>query len=241
MSAKKKGSVVILILSIISLVIGVVWTMTTFVVALTYSSVPLVRIVVLLAISILFIILGVLGIMLRPREKKDGKKKSKAGIIIAVVVCLVFLLGSIPLISSLSFIGHRGVLNSALDKYVKDDWTEEGVAMPDNPYFVFYCENDGNFAVPASSYTKGTDDPKKVNVVVMYKDETFRDGTWVGSVSGEEVGAAMTQRTHVYILRLNDWALIDDHVFDFALGYGEKSVNSTGRDEIKTYINNIVK
>ena len=238
MSAKKKGSVVILILSIISLVIGTIWTMTSLTVAITNSSVPTWRILILLFFSFVFILLGVLGLIFRPREKKEGKKKLNVGLIIGIAVLIIF--GLVQVVNVLSVFGRRGILNSTLGKYVKADYTEEDVKMPEDPWFVFYNKDDGNFEFPMSSYTRGTDDPKKVNVVVMYKDETFRDGTWVTG-TGEEVGASLMQRTHVYIIRLEDWSLIDDHSFKFELDYGEKSVDSTRRDEVITYINDTLK
>jgi AraC-like DNA-binding protein len=72
---------------------------------------------------------------------------------------------------------RNGRMTRALKPYVKEEYTDEDVRLPENPRFVFY--HNGSFSVPSDRFTLGTDDPDKVNVVVAYSESVSNNGIFI--------------------------------------------------------------
>ena len=237
MNKKKDRTVITLVLSIVSLMIGMVWTGASVTVITSYSDIPAPRIAVLFVFSALFLGLGIRGMLKwRAMRKAGGKKAGKAVFIVLGIVGVLFIF---QLSITLPQTRTMGNLSSQLKGYVKEDFTDEYVKMPEDPHFVFY--NNGIFTVPSSEYKRGTDDPSKVNVIVMIEDWTGTNGNWVDKNSGKNLGDAMTQNAKVYVIRLDDWALIDEESFSLQLKYGENGVNVTGMNQVVQYLNDLIK
>lgn len=238
MAQRKDKTVRTLVLSIISLVIGIVWTMASTTVITAYSDIPLWRIAILFGLSILFLGPGIWGLFKwRAMRKTGGEKVGKA---VPIITGIVVVLSIFQLCVILPPMWKRGILNTELKGYVRDEFSDENVKMPGEPWFVFY--HDGFFEVPSGAYARSTDNPSKVNVVVMYEDSKETIGTWVVEGSRKEVGPAMEQTSKVYVIRLEDWALIDEKSFSVLIRDIKNNwINITGTDDVKQYINDLVK
>jgi hypothetical protein len=102
---------------------------------------------------------------------------------------------------------------------------------------VFY--HNGSFSVPSERFTLGTDDPDKVNVVVAYSESVSKNGIWVDSATGKKVTDARVQNATLYVIRLEDWALIDEVKFHQQLKQNENGVNVLGMNGVETYLNSL--
>jgi len=234
MKAKKDHTTRTLVLSIISLMLAVVCASACITVLSAYSSqTEPWRVVVLLIFPLLFLILGVIG-LLRWRKKRieGGKKPGKAVPIILVVVALLLIA---QMAITLPAVSRTGKLNSALAPYVQDSYSSEDASLPENPWFVFY--HDGNFSAPGSAYLRGTGSAAKVNVVVAYTEGTEKSGVWVEQGTGDVAGDALSQVVTVTVIRLEDWAVIDQQTFRQQLSQGENGVNPQGMGQIQRYLN----
>ena len=201
---KKDRSVIKLVLSIVSLMIGVIWAGATIIVLGSRGTdVPLWRFIVLIAFTILFFFLGVRGLLRWNRARREGGKKIGKAVPILLGVVAVLLVSQMALV------------------------------FP----FVFY--HNGSFSIPSSSFTRGTDDPDKVNVVVAYTDSTSRNGVWVDEVTGKEVSDTLVQHVTLSLIRLEDWALIDEVSFSQQLKQGENGVNVLGMNQVQFYLNEL--
>lgn len=96
-----------------------------------------------------------------------------------------------------------GKMYKALKPYVKEEFSDVDAELPDAPWFVFY--HNGSFSIPSSRFTRGTDDPDKVNVVVAYTDSASRNGVWVDEATGKAVSDALVQHVSLSLIRLEDW------------------------------------
>ncbi len=237
MKKKKDGTVKTLVLSIISLMIGLVWIEASITVISSYSNIPAPRMAVLFVISAVFLGLGIWG-MLRWRRMRiaGGQKAGKA---IPIVLGIAGVLLILQMCITLPQTRTTGILLTQLKEYVKDDFTDENAKMPEDPWFVFY--NNGIFGVPSADYKRGTDDPSKVNVVVMYEEGTRASGIWVDKDSGKNLGDAMEQYVKIYVVRLEDWALIDEITFSEQLKNGENGMNVTAMHQVENYLNDLIK
>ena len=130
-----------------------------------------------------------------------------------------------------------GKMYKARKPYVKEEFSDVEAELPDDPWFVFY--HNGSFSIPSSRFTRGTDDPDKVNVVVAYTDSTSRNGVWVDEVTGKEVSDTFVQHVTLSLIRLEDWALIDEVSFSQQLKQGENGVNVLGMDQVQFYLNEL--
>ena len=237
MQQKKDRTTKTLVLSLISLFVAVIWTSTAVTIISSYSDLSSVGVVVMILIGIVFFALGTWGLFRwRALRKAGGKKAGPAVWIIFGVLCLFAVF---QLSGTLSMFRTNGKLETALKGYVKEEFSDEDVEMPDDPWFVFY--NNRSFSAPSSAFLRGTDDPSKVNVVVMYEESTGSNGDWIDKNTGKNLGDALVQNAKVYVIRLDDWALIDKESFSQQLKYGENGVNVLGMNQVQTYLNDLIK
>lgn len=133
---KKDRSVIKLVLSIVSLVIGVVWAGATIIVLGSRGTdVPLWRFIVLIAFSILFFFLGVRGLLRWNRARREGGKKIGKAVPILLGVVAVLLVSQMALVFP-SMI-KDGKMYKALKPYVKEEFSDVEAELPDDPWFVF--------------------------------------------------------------------------------------------------------
>ena len=177
-------------------------------------------------------------------EEKHKKVIAIPLIIIAVVVgCLI-----LPVITTLlSNSSSESSIEDTLRQYVKDEYAQVSASMPKNARYILYNQNTKKFETDANSLLKGfTGNPNKANVVVAYKTGTNEIGTWK-AVSGVRIGTAYAEYMDIAIIRLSDWALIEEHHFDAVwsnnrLGKGDKNDTyeiSLYDDEVYHYLNEL--
>ena len=237
MQQKKDGTTKTLVLSLIALMVAAVWISASLTIITSFRDLSTVGVIIMILIGIILFVLGISGLFRwRALRKAGGKKAGPAVWIILGIFCIfaVFQLTGI-----LSMFRTKGKLETALKGYVKEEFSDEDAKMPEDPWFVFY--NNGSFTSPSSAYLRGTDDPSRVNVVVMYEESTGSNGDWIDKNSGKYLGDALVQNATVYVIRLDDWALIDKESFSQQLKYGENGVNVLGMNEVQTYLNGLIK
>ena len=233
---KKNGSVIKLVLSGLSLLVGIVW-LGAFIILLGSmgGELPLWRLLILLLFSAMFLFLGIRGLLAwRKDASEKGVKIPKAVPIILGVVAVLLV---IQMTLTFPYLWKNGQLSRALKPYVKEDYSAEDVKLPENPRFVFY--HNGSFSVPSSRYRLGTDDPNQVNVVVAYDESVSKNGIWVDSATGEKVSDARVQNVKLYVIRKEDWALIDEVKFSQRLKQNENGVNVLGMNSVENYLNSL--
>ena len=181
---KKSNSVLKLVLSLVSLLVGIVWTgALIIVVGSGGTSVPFWRLLILLLFSALFLYLGIRGLLSwRQSSAEAGRTIPKA---VPIVIGIIGFLLVIQMALVFPQEWRNGRLNNALKGYVQEDFSDEDVKLPENPRFVFY--HNGSFRIPSDRYALGTSDPKQVNVVVAYTESVSNSGIWVDSATGQKV------------------------------------------------------
>ena len=237
MQQKKDGTTKTLVLSLISLSVAVIWISAAVTVISSYPDLSSVGVVILVLIGILFSALGIWGLLRWRALRKAGGKK--AGPIVWIIFGIFCFFGVFQLANLLPMYRTNGKLATALKGYVKEEFSDEDVEMPEDPWFVFY--HNHSFSAPSGEFLRGTDDPSKVNVVVMYEESTGSNGDWIDKNTGQNLGDALVQKATVYVIRLDDWALIDKESFSQQLKYGENGVNVLGMNEVRTYLNDLIK
>ena len=217
----------------------------------------IVRNAIFLSIGFLLLAFGIWGNIICSRKKHlltekqlvEEKHKNKKVItipliVIAVVVgCLI-----LPVITTLlSNSSSESSIEDTLRQYVKDEYAQVSASMPKNARYILYNQNTKKFETDANSLLKGfTGNPNKANVVVAYKTGTNEIGTWK-EVSGVRIGTSYAEYMDIAIIRLSDWALIEEHHFDAVwsnnrLGKGDKSDTyeiSLYDDEVYRYLNEL--
>lgn len=234
--SKKQRPTLTLVLSFISLMVGLVWS-SACVTILTGSAmqVSMVRALVLMGFSVLFLLLGIRGVLRWRAMMKAGGKRPGTAVFVIVCVVAVMLVGEAVLVLPATFRSTR--MDTVLRSYVQSSFSDEDVPLPENPRFVFY-HND-RFSIPSSQYPRGTHDPDQVNVVVMYTEGQSTNGVWVNRGTGQKVGDARAQNVTLYVIRLEDWALIDQQHFSEQLDYDETGINVTGMSAVRNYLNDL--
>ena len=239
MKRKQMTPTVKLVLSIISLVIGLIWTSACVTVLFSMGSLTtLWRGVVLVLFSVLFFWLGIRG-LLRWRAEKSRTDPKKVKIILAATgAAMVFIIFQLSL--TLPATWASGRINSALRPLVRTEFASENGALPEDPHFVFYNMETGMFSVPSrKSYPKGTDDPEKVNVVVGYTESVRKNGRWVAKGSGQKLSDAYSQGVTLDIIDPKDWSLINEVSFSVRLNYNENGKNVLGMNQVERYLNEL--
>ena len=239
MKKKSMNPTVKFVLSVISLMIGIVWvTASITVFSSMTAAVKPGGVVVLLLFSALFLTLGIRGLLRwRSQQQAGGKKPGKA--VIAILSAMgVLLLAEMVLVLPATW--QTGRLNSTLQPYVQESWSDGKGTMPEHPRFVFYNMTTGQFSVPSrGTYPQGTSDPKETNVVVAYRESVQKDGVWVDKSTGKNVGAGLKQKVSLYVIRLDDWSLITQADFSVQLDYGENGRNVLHMNQVESYLNNL--
>ena len=233
---KMNRTIVKLVLSVLSILVGIVWTGALIILAGTGGA-PIVRLLMLFFFSALFLVLGIRGFL--KWKKTSGAEGTTIPRVVPILLGMVGVLLVIQMATVFPHLWKNGQLDRALIPYVKDDYTAEDVKLPDHPRFVFY--HNGSFSVPPQRFINGTDDPKQVNVVVAYMDSVSENGIWVNSETGEKVSDARVQKVTLQIIRLEDWALIDEVKFSQRLKQNENGVNVLGMNSVETYLNELGK
>ena len=237
MKQKKDGTTKTLVLSLVSLMVAVVWMSAFVTVTSSYPDLSTAGVMIVLLIGVVFLIAGISGLFRWSAMRKAGGKKT--GPAVWIILGIVAVLIVFQMFNTLPIFRTNGKLASALKGYVKEEFSSEQAKMPEDPWFVFY--NNGIFSSPSSEYLRGTDDPSKVNVVVMYEEGTAANGDWIDKNSGQYLGDAEVQQVTLYVVRLDDWALIDKESFSQQLDYGENGINVLGMNEVQTYLNDLIK
>ena len=227
MKKKSMNPTVKFVLSVISLMIGIVWvTASITVISSMTTAVKPGGVVVLLLFSALFLTLGIRGLLRwRSQQQAGGKKPGKA--VIAILSAMgVLLLAEMVLVLPATW--QTGRLNSTLQPYVQESWSDGKGTMPEHPRFVFYNMTTGQFSVPSrGTYPQGTSDPKETNVVVAYRESVQKDGVWVD------------KKVSLYVIRLDDWSLITQADFSVQLDYGENGRNVLHMNQVESYLNDL--
>ena len=233
---KKNHSVVKLVLSLLSLMIGIVWTGALIIVAFSGGA-PVWRLLILLLFTALFLFLGIRGLLSwKKTGLAEGTKIPRA---VPIVLGVVGVLLVIQMAMFFPIAARNGRMTRLLKPYVQEDYTDEDVKLPENPRFVFY--HNGSFTVPSDRFIFGTDDPSQVNVVVAYSESVSNNGIWVDSATGKKVSDARVQNATLYVIRLEDWALVDEVKCHQLLKQNENGVNVLGMSEVENYLNSLGK
>ncbi|WP_350455091.1 hypothetical protein [Slackia heliotrinireducens] len=230
-----------LFFSLYGLVLGVVLFSTLAILAVVNPdaiAAPI-AVLVMMAIAVLLVILGIRGVL----SYRNQKRMNPSMKLHPLAIFFIALLGigtvvSIP--SALFGTFEEANLGRALDPYVQESFSDEGIPMPDDPHFVFYDADTHSFSVPnRNTFPQGTNDPDEVNVVVVYDVGLTAIGEWVTADTGEYVKDAEAQYATIQIVRLEDWALISETTVyedkDFDEGQGTYSLE--GMHEAVRYIN----
>lgn len=165
---------------------------------------------------------------------------------LAIFFIVLFLVGGLATtFASMPQIYQSTRLETGLRQYVKDEISEKTVPMPENPHYVFYDLDTKKFAVPGKNFYRRTKNPSEANVIVAYRSEIARNGTWVKANGGARVGDAYVQRVTLYVLRTSDWSLIATNTVEEQMGYGKtskfdmKSIN--GINGVSSYLRGLFK
>lgn len=181
-------------------------------------------------------------------EEKHKNKKVIATPLIAMTVVAGCLILSV-ITTLLSNSRSESSIEDTLRQYVKDEYSQVSVSIPENARYILYNQNTETFETDANSLLKGfTNNPNKVNVVVSYKTGTNEIGTWE-TETGVRIGTAYAEYMDIAIIRLSDWALIEEQHFDAVrsnnrLGKGDQNDTyeiSLYDDEIYRYLNGLFK
>ena len=231
---KKNRSIVKLVLSLLSLMVGIVWTGALIIVTFSGGA-PIWRLLILLVFTVLFLFLGIRGLL--DWKKTSLAEETKIPRAVPIVLGVVGVLLVIQMALYFPIAARNGRMTRFLKPYVQDDYTDENVKLPENPRFVFY--HNGSFTVPSKRFIFGTDDPSQVNVVVAYSESVSKNGIWVDSATGKKVSDARVQNATLYVIRLEDWALVDEVKCHQLLKQNENGVNVLGMSEVENYLNSL--
>lgn len=237
MNQKKDRSVISLILSALSLMVGVVWAGATVIIMGSMGTdVPAWRLGMLIAFSALFLFLGIRG-LLRYRSQRMAKG-GKTGKAVPIILGIVGVLLVAQMAMVFPSMWKEGKMDRALKPYVQEEFAEEDGKLPEDPWFVFY--HNGRFSIPSDrNFYRGTNDPEKVNLVVEYTESVSRNGAWVNKETGQKVSDAQVQHVTLKLIRLEDWALIDTVSFSQQLKQNENGVNVLGMNSVRSYLNSL--
>ena len=151
---KKNHSIVKLVLSLLSLMVGIVWTGALIIVTFSGGA-PIWRLLILLVFTVLFLFLGIRGLLdWKKTSLAEGTKIPRA---VPIVLGVVGVLLVIQMALYFPIAARNGRMTRFLKPYVQEDYTDENVKLPENPRFVFY--HNGSFTVPSKRFIFGTDDP----------------------------------------------------------------------------------
>ena len=76
---------------------------------------------------------------------------------------------------------------------------------------------------------------------MKYEEETGVYGIWYDEKTGKKIDDARLQKVKIYVIRLEDWALIDEASFSEQLDYGENGTAAIGMTEVQRYLNDLMK
>jgi len=158
------------------------------------------------------LLLGIWGIA---KAKRGTVKNSKRGlpkvlIIIGGVVLLLVLSVGISLLTTQS---NTSRIDKTLRPYMREQYSETGAALPENARYILYNRAKDEFQYEARNILEGFEgNPDKINTVVAFRIGTERIGNWETS-SGKNVAGAASEYMIVEVIRLSDWALVDERRF----------------------------
>lgn len=235
MKNKKEHTTALLVWAIILFIVAGMFILTVVTLATSGAEFNLAGLSIVIVISLICIIIGIVLLLKRSQRMKNGGKKPG---VVVIVIMLVVLIAGIPVaMNTMKIFGSSTKLTSELKKYVKDSYSSTDAELPDKPRFVFY--NDGRFSEPSSNYIYGTGNPDEVNVVVEYSSKISRNGEWVNKGTGDKISDALTQTVDVHVIRLEDWALINETSFTYQLRQDESEMNVTGMNEFESYLKEV--
>lgn len=217
-----------------------------------FSGKFITRNLVFLVIGVLLLAIGILGNIkiskkrsqLSDEQRAKTQKGYRTAMIVtgAVAVSVVFFI-ALPLISQKATADH---VEKMLRPLMKDDYTQIGVSIPDDPRYILYNVNKQVFETEANSILKSFNgNPDKVNVVVAYKSGVNEIGSWE-TEGGIFVSKGYEETIKIEVIRLSDWSLIEERTFSPLhsvgnLGTGDEQYTyqiSLYDSEIVDYLNN---
>ena len=235
MKNKKEHTTALLVWAIILFIVAGMFILTVITLATSGAEFNPAGLSIVIVISLVCLIIGIVLLLKRSKRMKNGGKKP--GVAVIVILLVVLIAGTPVALNTMKFFGSSTKLTSELKKYVKDSYSSTNAELPDNPRFVFY--NGGSFTEPSSKYIYGTGNPDEVNVVVEYSSKISRNGEWVDQKTGKKVSDALTQTVDVHVIRLEDWALIDETSFTYQLDQNESEMNVLGMNEFESYLKEV--
>lgn len=119
--------------------------------------------------------------------------------------------------------GREKKLKAALEPFLKEEEPASGGTLPASPRFVLYDMDSKEVYIPdAKRYSKGTDDPDQVNVVVAY-DQVFNSGRFYAQTEkGRQT--VYSRDLRVSVIQLDGWKLIAKNIFPENGGSVEKKL-----------------
>lgn len=164
-------------------------------------------------VGFVLLALGIWGITKTRRgtTKSSKRRFPKVLIIIGSVVLLLVLSVGVSLLTTQS---NTARIDKALRPYMREQYSETGAALPENARYILYDRAKDTFQYEARNVLKGFEgNPDKVNAVVAFRIGTERIGNWESS-SGKNVAGAASEYMIIEVIRLSDWALVDERRFE---------------------------
>ena len=218
-----KHPYICLFLSVCSILLGLLFTAS--VIALIHASMFSMLFVCMCLAALLFLSPGIIGILTYKRFRKANPESK-----MPVLAKYLFLFLSIILIAIPTFLFYEPSPNriSILDPYVQESFSADNASLPSEPRFVFYNLDTKKFHLPTKRSIRQyqyiapycATNYRDVNVVVAYRSHTHQAGSWVSKDTGKTMREVFRQDEDLYVIRLEDWALIDQTVIQGAIPAG---------------------
>jgi hypothetical protein len=181
-------------------------------------------------VGFVLLALGIWGITKTKRgtAKNPKRRFPKALIIIGSVVLMLVLSVGVSLLTTQS---NTSRIDKALRPYMREQYSETGAALPENARYILYDRAKDTYQYEARDILAGFEgNPDKVNTVVAFRIGTERIGNWETS-SGMNVAGAASEYMIIEVIRLSDWALVDEQRFTAT----ESSSRLNKKGEVWTY------
>ncbi len=232
MTTTKGGGIVKRILSFLSLFagIGVVAYCVYLAAAGNFENGFMMRNMQFFMVGFALLALGIWGIIKTKRGTAKGSKRTfqKVLLIIGSVALLLVLLVGVSLLTTQS---NTSRIDKALRPYMREQYSETGATLPENARYILYDRAKDTFQYEARNTLKGFEgNPDKVNTVVAFRIGTEHIGNWETS-SGKYVAGAASEYMIIEVIRLSDWALVDERRFTAT----ESSARLNKKGDVWTY------
>lgn len=161
--------------------------------------------------------LGILGIV-KTRRVRDhgmrdkGVRRTPPTIFVAAGLLLLMLTATVGF-NLLTTKISTSRYDRTLRPYMKSQYSETNASLPENPRYILYDRVKDRFQNESRITLKGFEtNPEKVNTVVAFREGTQKIGTWENE-GGTYVAEGYTEYMMIEVIRLSDWALVDQQRF----------------------------